>query len=101
MITPLFYPGQKVVCVRDDFTILLANDPTLTVPVKDKVYTVRKNLQLLHDVGIHLVEIDNSHAIPKGRKIEVNFSQSRFAPVPPTLTVSNTEEVVEELAEAA
>lgn len=95
MVTPLFYPGQRVICCNDEFTILLAQDPTIAVPIKDQQYTIRKNYQLLHDVGVTLEELDNTHAIPKGRKIEPNFSQSRFAPVPDVEVLSLTEELEE------
>ena len=81
MITPLFTVGQRVVCTNAEFTVLLAQDPSIQVPRKDQEYTVRKNYQLLHAVGITLDELDNSHAIPKGRKLEPNFSQSRFRAV--------------------
>jgi len=83
MITPVFHPGQQVVCVNDDFTILKAQDPSIITPVAERVYTIRKNYQLLHDVGVSLEEINNTHAIPKGRKLEPNFSQSRFRAVQP------------------
>lgn len=81
MITPIFNVGQQVVCTNDEFTILLAQDPSIVVPKKNQEYTVKKNYQLLHAVGITLEELDNTHAIPKGRKIEPNFDQSRFRAV--------------------
>jgi uncharacterized protein YxjI len=94
MITPSFYVGQRVVCINDDFTILLAQDPRITVPVKGQEYTIRKNFQLLNAVGVTLEEIDNTHAIPKGRKLEPNFNQNRFALVQP-VKVTEEEEVGE------
>ena len=78
MITPIFTVGQEIVCVNASFVILLAQDPRINVPVKDQVYTVRRNLQFTHDVGLLLEGLDNSHALPKKGKIEPNFSQSRF-----------------------
>jgi len=76
MITPLFYPGQKVVCINDDFSTLHANNPNINTPIKDEEYTIRKNLQFTHDVGVLLEEIYNNCI--QGSKIEPNFSQSRF-----------------------
>lgn len=78
MQTPMFYPGQKVTCVNDEFTILLAQDPRIQVPVLGDSYTVRKNFQFPHAVGVTLVELDNSHALPRGGKLEPNFDQNRF-----------------------
>ncbi len=97
LVTPLFYPGQKVVCINDEFTVLTTIDPSIVVPAEGTVYTVRKNYQLLHDVGITLEEINNLHAIPAGRKLEPNFSQSRFSAVQ-TADVSQLAEVLEEAA---
>lgn len=98
MITPIFYPGQKVVCINDNFDFLLACDPNIKVPQKGKTYTVRKNFQLTNAVGIALAELDNLHAIPKGRKLEPNFNQDRFTLVPPVRVTE--EEEVGELAAA-
>jgi len=81
METPLFFVGQKVQLINDDFTVLLAQDPRIVVPVKDVTYTIRANFQLLHAVGVTLAEISNTHAIPKGRKLEVNWNQRRFRAV--------------------
>lgn len=78
MVTPIFYPGQQVICINSEFTILLAQDPRICVPIQDQQYTVRKNYQFPHAVGITLMELDNSHALPKGGKLEPNFCQSRF-----------------------
>jgi hypothetical protein len=76
MITPLFYPGQKVICVNDDFTVLLAQNPTINTPVKDEVYTIRKNFQFTHNVGVVVEEIYN--LCIQGSRIEPNFAQDRF-----------------------
>ena len=76
MITPIFYTGQKVVCINDDFSELLSKNPTLNTPIKDEVYTIRKNYQFLHDVGVTLGEVYN--LCIQGSKIEPNFSQARF-----------------------
>ena len=75
-ITPLFHVGQRVTCTNGDFTILLAQNPRITVPVSDNVYIIRRNLQFTHDVGVLLQEVNNV-PIP-GSKIEPNFSQARF-----------------------
>lgn len=83
MVTPIFYPGQQVICINSEFTILLAQDPRIRVPVQDQQYTVRRNYQFPHAVGITLQELDNSHALPKGGKLEPNFTQERFALVHP------------------
>ena len=93
MITPIFHVGQEIVCVNAEFAILLAQDPRIQVPVKGRHYHVRKNYQLLHAVGITLAELDNSHAIPKGRKLEPNFHQERFIAVPEVTTQVLEEEV--------
>jgi hypothetical protein len=79
VVTPIFIVGQRVVCVDAAFTILHAQNPNILVPVKDQVYTVRKNYQLTHSVGVSLEEIVNQ-PIP-GSKLEPNFSQFRFAAV--------------------
>ena len=76
MITPTFYPGQRVTCINADFCILLAQNPAITVPKQDEQYTVRKNFQFPHNVGITLEGIINV-PIP-GSKLEPNFMQSRF-----------------------
>ena len=91
MITPIFHIGQQVVLVRDDFTVLLAQNPAINVPVKDTVYVIRKNYQFTHDVGVLLQEISNV-PIP-GSKLEPNFSQSRFSALKERPTVAKEEEV--------
>ena len=65
--------------VNDDFSILLAQNPAINVPTKDVTYTVRRNLQFTHDVGILLQEVSNV-PVP-GSRIEPNFSQGRFRAV--------------------
>ena len=76
MITPLFHVGQRVTCTNGDFTILLAQNPGITVPVADNEYIIRRNLQFTHDVGVLLQEVNNV-PIP-GSYLEPNFSQFRF-----------------------
>ena len=78
-ITPLFHVGQRITLINDDFSILLAQNSAIQVPVKDTVYVLRRNSQFSHDVGVLLQEIRNV-PIP-GSKLEPNFSQSRFRAV--------------------
>jgi hypothetical protein len=95
MITPLFHVGQQVVCTNDEFTVLLAQDPRIVTPRKGETYTVRRNFQFMHAVGIALEEITNHHALPKGRSVEPNFSQSRFrAATEVPVTVESREESI-------
>ena len=78
-ITPIFHVGQQVQLVNADFCILLAQNPAITVPQQDEQYTVRKNYQFPHNVGITLEGIINV-PIP-GSKLEPNFAQARFRAV--------------------
>ena len=75
-ITPLFHVGQRITCTNGDFTILLAQNPGITVPVAENEYIIRRNLQFTHDVGILLEGLRNV-PVP-GSYLEPNFSQSRF-----------------------
>lgn len=96
-ITPLFFPGQRVTCVDDNFTTLLSINPYINVPKKDEVYTIRKNYQFTHTVGVTLEEIFNMSV--EGSRLEPNFEQSRFALINPAN--SQVVEVEEELYQAA
>ena len=93
MITPIFYPGQRVVCINDDFSRLLSKNPTINTPIKEEVYTIRKNLQFIHDVGVLLEEIHNECIL--GSKIEPNFNQSRFVLVSEVNSLQLVEEQLE------
>lgn len=79
MVTPIFTVGQQVALVNADFCVLLAQNPAINVPVKDVTYTIRRNLQFSHDVGVLLQGL---HNVPvPGSKLEPNFSQARFIAV--------------------
>ncbi len=87
MITPIFHPGQQVVCTDASFVILHAQNSGITVPQQDQVYTIGRNLQFTMDVGVLLAEISNEPIA--GSNLEPNFSQSRFRALLPQEVLHN------------
>ncbi|QJX48097.1 hypothetical protein HMJ29_14625 [Hymenobacter taeanensis] len=81
MNPPLFHIGQEVVCVNDDFTLLLVQNPNIQTPKRGPIYTVRGIFDTHRGYGITLHEINNAGVAPGFP--EANFHESRFAPVPP------------------
>jgi hypothetical protein len=98
----MFYPGQRVICVNDDFGLVInalmkaAQGLTLRFPEKDKKYTIREifdNEGIV--VSVTLEEIQNpSFQIPViNTRRELAFKADRFAPVNPALEESEELEV--------
>lgn len=72
MIPKLFYPGQEVVCITDQFNAARPELNGLPQPKKDSIYTVLQYVWFRHDMWfLSLVEIDE----------DVLFSEDGFAPV--------------------
>lgn len=76
------FPGQKVVCINDDFSNLKDSDSlkNIELPKKDELYTIRDVTQL----GITLEEIVNKEFIllaHNNLRSEPRFAPSRFAPL--------------------
>lgn len=102
---PRFEVGQAVVCVDDNFTVLLTNTiltPPATgnwaLPRFGQVYTVRANIYGPNGWGVLLTEILNPP--PNEGWPELNFHQDRFVPVQEAPTTVE-EEVEEEVRIAA
>ena len=81
---PMFKPGQKVVCIDGDFSLLLEKVPsTKQVPQEDKIYTVRTVIWLppVQKYGLLLEEIRNPMIWTEQLGyIETTFNEKRFAP---------------------
>ncbi|WP_375436162.1 hypothetical protein [uncultured Hymenobacter sp.] len=93
MKPPLFHPEQEIVCINDDFTLLLVQNPNIQTPKRGPIYTVRGVYDTHRGYGITLAEINNMAVAPGFP--EANFHESRFAPVPP-LEEINVAEAMEE-----
>ncbi|MFD1468032.1 hypothetical protein ACFQ48_07330 [Hymenobacter caeli] len=79
MKPPKFHEGQAVVCVNDDFSVLLAQNPHIRVPRSGPTYHVRELYAVGAAWGLTLAEIDNQGVAPGYP--EANFHQDRFAPL--------------------
>ncbi|WBO86059.1 hypothetical protein [Hymenobacter yonginensis] len=93
MSAPLFHPGQEVVCINDDFTMLLVQNPNIQTPKRGPIYTVRDIYDTHNGFGITLAEINNAAVAPGFP--EANFHESRFALVPPLEEISIAEAIEE------
>lgn len=104
----MFYPGQKVICVNDDFGLVInalmkaAAGLTLQFPQKDKKYHIREifdNEGIV--VSVTLEEIWNpTFQIPViNKRRELAFRADRFAPINPSLEDVEEEELSEEIKE--
>lgn len=70
-------PGTQVICTNGDFSELLNKNPSIAVPIENRIYIVRDRFNFIAMTGITLEEI---HNVPiKGSKIEPNFNINRFA----------------------
>lgn len=101
-------PGTKVVCVNDDFGIVInalmkaAQGLTLLFPEKDKVYTIRECFDNNGIVdSVTLEEIWNpTFMIPViNTRRELSFKADRFAPMndPISEQISEEDELIAEL----
>lgn len=82
MNAPKFSIGQEIVCVNDDFTLLLVQNPNIQTPERGPIYHVRGLLPVAgKGWGVLLQEIYNGSVAPGFP--EANFHEDRFAPVTP------------------
>jgi hypothetical protein len=93
MNAPLFHTGQEVVCINDDFTMLLVQNPNIQTPKRGPIYMVRDIYDTHNGFGITLAEINNAAVAPGFP--EANFHEARFALVPPLEEISIAEAIEE------
>jgi hypothetical protein len=90
----MFYPGQKVICVNDDFGLVInalmkaAAGLTLQFPQKDKKYHIREIFDN-DDIGVISVTLEEiwnpTFQIPIiNKRRELAFKADRFAPINPS-----------------
>lgn len=79
MKPPKFHVGQAIVCVNDEFSVLLAQNPNIRVPKAGPTYHVRALYAVGPAWGLTLAEISNEDVAPGYP--EANFHQDRFAPL--------------------
>ena len=79
MKPPKFQVDQAIVCVNDDFSILLAQNPNIRVPKSGPVYHVRALYAVGGAWGLTLAEVHNEDVAPGYP--EANFNEGRFAPL--------------------
>ncbi|PZU95529.1 MAG: hypothetical protein DI527_00540 [Chelatococcus sp.] len=82
-----FFVGQSVVCVDGDFSLRLLEQAgiwSLTLPARDKVYTIRDIEERHGVIGIRLAEIVNpavEYTAYPGLICEPSFLAWRFRPL--------------------
>lgn len=80
-LPPKFKPGDKVICVDDDFRKLLKQQPHVKCPIKNQPYTVRQVIWIpsVKRYGLLLVEIKNIISFdPQIGAYEPSFDERRF-----------------------
>ena len=82
----MFYVGQKVVCINDDWSTHSSWKLVPNKPTQNKVYHIRKIVMYTYSNGVteglYLIEIENPlHPWKLNGIVEIAFPANRFRPV--------------------